>query len=67
VNVGVALVTDHERFALTRRHHLNPRGLLSPSLFAEIFQGSDVMHLDVLPGAAKLASVGQEALLDLRS
>lgn len=66
VDVGVALVADHQRFALARRHHLDPRGLLSPSSFAEILQGSDVMHLDVGPGAAKLASVCQKALFDLR-
>jgi len=66
VNVGVALLADHQRFALARRHHLDPRRLLSPSLFAEILQGSDVVHLDVLPGAAKLASVGQETLFQFR-
>ena len=58
VNVGVALMADHQRFALARRHHLDPRGLLSSALFAEVLQGSGVIHLDVLTRTAKLASVG---------
>lgn len=59
--------TQDQRFPVASCHDLDPFRFFAPRLFAEVFQRSDVMDLDVVCGTAIFTQVCQESLLKLRS
>jgi hypothetical protein len=62
VDSDVTGVTDHQGFALMRRHHSNPGGSCAAIPTLQIGQFADVVDFDVLARAAEFAFVGLEAL-----
>ena len=66
MDIHVALMTDDERLATPRRHHLHPQRLVRSSLPFQILERANVMHLDPVPAAAQFALVREESLHDLR-
>ena len=64
VDADVAFVADDQGLSLAGGHHHLPTGgwVLAPSLAPDVLQVPDVVDLDSVPRAAKLAGVGKEAL-----
>jgi hypothetical protein len=61
-DVSMALMTDHQGLALASSHLLDPVWWYGVPRSVEVPQGSNVMHLDSILGAAELTFVGQEPL-----
>ena len=62
----VTFLTCHQRLTLSGRHYLYPEGFFRTPFDLQVLQGSNVVDLDVLSGAAKLTSIRQEPPFEFR-
>jgi hypothetical protein len=60
VDVSVTHLAEDQRFALTRRHNLDPQRPVGLSLPPQILERPHVMDLDIHLRAAKLTGMCQE-------
>jgi len=65
MNVVVTGSTENQRFVLASRHDFYPCRFLSPIIFLKVFQGPNMMQLDVIRGPAVLTGLSQESLFQL--
>jgi hypothetical protein len=64
----VARAANDQGLSLTSDHELDPLGLRPATpVRSEVFEGPHMVDLDPIPGAAKLASIGEEPLKKVRS
>jgi hypothetical protein len=66
LDVHMAHAADDQGLALAGNHHSDPCGLFGPPSALQVFQGPDVVDLDVFVRAAELALVRQQSLLQVR-
>jgi len=62
VDTLVTGAADDEGFAVTRGHPHDPFRWFLPPFGVEVFERPDVVHLNLMRGAAQFAGVGQESL-----
>jgi hypothetical protein len=60
VNILVATTADHQSLAPPLGHEVHPGGLLTSTRPIEVGELADVMNLQVRPGVADLAILGEE-------
>ena len=58
----MADAADDKGLAAARGHPRGPFWLVFPPLGVEVFEGTNVVHLDLVPRSALFAGVGQEPL-----
>ena len=62
MDVFVADAADDKGLAAACSHPRGPFGLVFPPLGVEAFEGTNVVHLDLVPRSAYFAGVGQKPL-----
>ncbi len=61
----VADAADDKGLAAARSHPRSPFRLVLPPLGVEVFEGPNMVHLNLFPRTAEFAGVGQEPLNEL--
>ena len=65
MQIDMARVTKHHRFAMTSCHDLDPTGFLSAFVLVEVFESTYMMNFDVVRhacGPTVFTDLGQEPL-----
>ena len=62
MNVVMTASAEDQRFALARRHDFDPCRFLASLIFLKVFQGPNMMHLDVVTSPTILTDLGQQSL-----
>jgi hypothetical protein len=56
--------TEDQGFPATRGHFSDPGRFVSTGIGGEVFEGSNMMHLDIAGGTTQLTGIRQQALFE---